>query len=57
MSRCNYCTFQSIKNKARKNKQKVIVKPDLKYKLGGVNVYVNGKFMAWFMELPEHCCC
>jgi len=48
---CNHCSFAHIKrlHKGEKLEQR---KED-----GGVAIYANDKFIAWFMELPDHCCC
>lgn len=56
---CNYCNMEAIKARAKKVDRKVEVRPakeDVCY-LGGTDVFVDGKFVAWFMTLPDYCCC
>lgn len=50
---CNYCVYQRILSDSRKKNQMITVK----HENGGVTIYVNNKWTAWFMELPDHCCC
>jgi len=59
LTQCNYCNLQAIKREAKKNKQKVEVRPAKKdkYYLGGVDVFVDDKFTAWFMKLGDKCGC
>lgn len=62
MTRCNYCDWQSMKRRGHR-----IATPEERVKLdkgvhkmfrsGVVVVDQKGKFVAWFMELPDHCCC
>jgi len=61
---CNYCSLRRIKTQARKDGKRVKVTAALyegelrKFVVqGGVDVFVDGKKVAWFMELPNHCCC
>lgn len=56
MSECNFCSLRKIK--ARNKGKEIELKPDLVYKLGGYNVYVDGEFIGWwFMEITDHCVC
>lgn len=55
LTSCNYCTLLGIKERAKQNKEKVRVVPNAKW--GGVDVKVDGRQSAWFMELTKHCCC
>jgi len=66
-TQCNYCTYQYIVKRSYeryKLPRIVTVKPSFGG-LGGVDVYVHPKsqppsqkyFVAWFMQLPEQCCC
>ena len=56
--RCNYCDWQRLKAKGYK-----IATAQERMKLnsclsGGVVVVdEKGEFVAWFMSLPNHCCC
>ena len=52
---CNYCTLKGIKARAKKDKKKVKVVANRKY--GGLDVIVDGKVVAWLMELTDRCCC
>ena len=49
LTSCNYCTFNGIKARAKREGKKV--------ELRGHDVYVDGKHVAWFMELTSSCCC
>jgi len=51
MSTCNYCTFKEIKSRYKGHK---IV---LKNEDGGTSIYVDGKFIAWLMEITDSCAC
>ena len=67
-TQCNYCTFQQLKQRARKQGKIVDVQPG-----GiGVNVYIrsskealdtrspddgNKQWVASFMQLTRHCVC
>ena len=63
LTSCNYCNLKKIKVNAKREHKKVKIKrsPQVgteRYEnMGGVDVFVNGKNVAWFMELPDHCCC
>jgi hypothetical protein len=52
---CNYCSLKRIRedNKGKK----IEVRADKKHSLGGYEVTVNGKMVAWFMALTDHCVC
>jgi len=65
MARCNYCNFVSIREEHKNSDKTVTLTPDN-------HVYVHPKeiiiadlskeerekyFVAWFMELPNYCCC
>lgn len=50
---CNYCVFQLIKKSAEKEGKTVKTES----KDGGVDVFVDGKWRCWFMELPDSCRC
>ena len=64
LTTCNYCTLQNIRARARKNGLQVTIE--------GSNCYVHPRwvkldrlnkdekepyFVAWFMELTDHCVC
>jgi len=67
---CNYCTFKRLKDDAKAENSKLIIRPCA---MGGIYVFRIPKNMdippimteefiqkymaAWFMELPDHCCC
>jgi len=48
---CNYCTLKSIRRRYKGHK---IV---LRDEDGGTAIYVDDKFIAWLMEIPDHCDC
>ena len=83
MGQCNFCTFKSIKSKAKKEDM-TIKKLDGSWGMGGIEIFKvpkdislsnikqwkqpsdnlpNGDqnwqkyHVAWFKELPNHCCC
>ncbi len=51
---CNYCSLKRIKKEAEKEgkKTEVFGSDD-----GGKDVFVDDKFVYWFMELGDHCVC
>jgi len=49
---CNYCTLQWIRE--RYNDKTIELKPADD---GGMDVLVDGHWIAWFMELTDHCVC
>jgi len=67
---CNFCKMQLIRKHAKEEKKIVTYESG---DMGGVDVFVHPKevkisirdnpvqrgkyFVAWFMELPERCCC
>jgi len=64
LTSCNYCNLKRIKARAKNEHKKVKVVPvsyggklkTFSY-MGGVDVLIDNKKVAWFMELPDHCCC
>ena len=57
---CNYCTYIDIVSEAQAKGQKAELKVDDSNILPSKTargVYVDGKFIAWFMELPDSCAC
>ncbi len=49
---CNFCTWRKMSKRGYR------IDPDAKNINGGVTVVnENGEFVAWFMALPDHCCC
>lgn len=71
MGQCNRCTMQNIRERAKKNEQKVTT-IGAGPPLGGVNVYVappgvnvhklsekrrESHFCAWFMAIGSFCEC
>ena len=50
---CNRCTYSRITKAAEQARQDV----ELRNQDGLMVVYVGGKWIAWFMELPDRCCC
>lgn len=70
MSQCNYCTYRNMLKKgyrkATTEERKHLwdnetdkTTPEFHNTFGPGVVIVdqNGKFVAWLMELPNHCCC
>jgi len=72
MAWCNYCKFNSIGRRAQKEGKMVTKLRCTKTSLGGVNIYVHPDnisvtdlpeeereqyFVAWYMSLPDFCCC
>lgn len=60
MSQCNYCGYQTILRTARAQGKKVTKTPrpgDNGSWRQGVDIEVDGEFVAWYAELPDHCCC
>lgn len=62
LTRCNYCTLKDIKRKAKKEGKKVIVKRgkhnfEDSFMGPGIDVFIDDKKTAWFMELTNHCVC
>lgn len=53
LTRCNYCTLQAIKERANAKGQAVM----LVHKGGWIEVEVDGKRVASFKELSDHCVC
>lgn len=49
LTSCNYCTLNDIRRRAKRDGKKVEVHTNV--------VYVDGKRVAWFMELTDYCCC
>lgn len=43
LTRCNYCSLEAIKRKAKHDKQRVTILNDARWGMGGVNVYVHPK--------------
>jgi hypothetical protein len=58
LTRCNYCTHQSILSRARQEDQSVTIRAKpLKGFPQGVDILLDGKWVAWFAELPTQCRC
>jgi len=73
MSQCNYCRFKSIQRRGKEEGKKIRVKVAKNFGMGvGVDIYLldpgeeiqpdnekgeNPQRVAWFMELPNRCCC
>lgn len=61
---CNYCTLRRIRERAADNGQIVTVIP-LEDPVGSAEAHVHlpteqatdNNVVAWFMLLPDHCCC
>lgn len=51
LTMCNYCSLKSIRRRYKGKKIK------LKKEDGGISVYINDKFVAWFMSLSDSCRC
>jgi len=52
---CNYCLYQYY---LKEYGDKVTTQPkEIKGVGTGVDVFVDGKWVSWFMKLPDHCCC
>lgn len=66
-TQCNYCMYQYILKRAQERYKipRVVTQRPSISQLGGVDIFVHPKsvrptqahFVAWFMELPEQCCC
>jgi len=52
LTKCNYCSFKAMKETYTKSK--ITTK---KNKTGGLDVYKDGEWIAWFMQLTDHCVC
>ena len=60
MSECNYCRWQRYKAKGYRIATREEAQKEFGESGGGGGVVVvnkDGEFVAWFMELPERCCC
>ncbi len=73
LTRCNYCSLQGVKQRAKEKNLKVTVLTDgWGGSLGGLSVYVHPKeikipklsikerekyFSRWLMELSDRCAC
>ena len=53
LTTCNYDSFGSKKLSAEKEGKSIEVKDED----GGKAVYLDGKWVSWYMELTESCCC
>lgn len=62
---CNLCSLKSIKKKRKGTGVRILQRLDTG-KMHGTNIYAVPKgekldhdkhFIAWFMEIPNHCCC
>ena len=49
LTTCNFCEYKEIKDKAQQERKSMEWK--------GPELWVDGKFVAWFMELPIECAC
>ena len=56
LNSCDYCKLRLIKSKAHKEGLKVRTKK-VKAECGGVDVFVDGNFVIWLMELTKKCVC
>jgi len=70
MSTCNYCNHKAAL-RGVKERCNVVVKKPATWGMGGVTFYEvpphevkdfepreeDPYFIAWYMELPSHCCC
>ena len=57
---CNHCTFESIKARCEKEGKTVELKRPEDEEMASLMkwaVVVDGKEVAWLMELTDHCCC
>jgi hypothetical protein len=73
LTKCNYCDLKSIRRRARARGEKIVVVGQTAYRIpksmskrdfmklptGSVDARTGkGKyFVAWFMAIPDHCCC
>lgn len=66
MGQCNWCSYQDIKKRFKGTDIRVLTRDEKGFSLGGVNVYAVPRgekldrakhYIAWFMQLPERCCC
>jgi hypothetical protein len=53
---CNKCVFEQLK-KAHPNSSIETKKKPLEHFPRGIDVYVDGKWLIWFAELPSKCEC
>ncbi len=64
LTSCNYCNYKRIKAR-RKEQEGRIVTASGDFGLGGINIHFvktgdkpsEDNFVAWFMELTDHCVC
>jgi len=65
MTQCNFCTFRAMKRRgchsASRAEREALWEKNEKFDsalgAGVVIVDKDGNFAAWFMELPDRCCC
>lgn len=63
-TQCNYCSFEQLKKRAKRDGKVVTVKRST-FELGGSEVYVHKKgevlskqnWVAWMMLIPTQCEC
>ena len=53
---CNYCTYKGIKERCKKEGKKVKLVSSKEIP-GWRAVKIEGKEVAWFMEITNHCVC
>lgn len=57
LTRCNYCTLQSIRERANAKGQSVaVIQATLNFE-DWIEVEVDGKRVVSFKELSDHCVC
>ena len=73
LTRCNYCSLQNIKRRAKEQGARVYVRPS-KFMGGGYDIFVvsagdkldasvdkdgncGWQWVSWMMEIPDHCVC
>lgn len=51
---CNWCTLRWMRAEAKRTGARITTAPA---KDGGTDVFRNGQWIAWFMELTDRCAC
>ncbi len=60
LTRCNYCKYHDIVGPAVKEHKEIELRVDdsnLLPSAAARELYIDGKFQAWFMEIPDSCAC
>ncbi len=58
LTKCNFCKYYDLVGPAIKEHKKVEMRVEDKNVVNPAQaLYIDGEFIAWFMELPEKCVC